>query len=76
MLAKTCLLSLSLLLFAGAAAAQTPSGSNLDGRRQQPIQRQIGQAESAVAHQRDRSAPLDIDRLYDEIMRASSRPSR
>ena len=75
MLTKTCLLSLSLLLFVGVAAAQTASGPDLDGRRPQSAQQQVGRAESAAAHQRDRSAPLDIDRLYDEIMRASSRPN-
>lgn len=75
MLTKTCLLSLSLLLFVGAAAAQTPSRANPGGHPQQPIQQQISQGDSAAAHRRDRSAPTDIDRLYDEIMRASSRPS-
>ena len=76
MLTRTCLLSLSLLLFVDGAAAQNPSGPDLVGRRQQPIQQQIGQRESAASHQRERSAPLDIDRLYDAIMRESSRPSR
>jgi hypothetical protein len=69
---KTSLLSLSLALFIGAAAAQPPSWPIASGRRSQPTQQQIDSREDNAARQRNRAVQSEVDRLYDEIMRASS----
>src|SRR6266446_2320398 len=69
---KTSLLSLSLALFIGAAAAQPPSWPIANGRRPQPTQQQIDSREDNAARQRYRGVQSEVDRLYDEIMRASS----
>ena len=69
---KALLLSLSLALFIGVAAAQTPSGPIVDGRRAQPTQQQVDSREDNRARQWNRGVQSEIDRLYDEIMRASA----
>jgi hypothetical protein len=69
---KAYLLSLSLALFIGVAAAQTPSWPIVDGRQLQPTQQQVDSKEDNRARQRNRDAQSQIDRLYDEIMRASA----
>jgi hypothetical protein len=69
---KTSLLSLSLALFIGAAAAQPPPWPIANGRRPQPTQQQIESREDNAARQRNRGVQSEVDRLYDEIMRASS----
>jgi hypothetical protein len=73
---KTCLLSLSLALFMGVAAAQPSSWPIANGRRPQPTQQQIDSREDNTARQWNRSVQSDIDRLYDEIMRASAPQGR
>ena len=73
---KTCLLSLSLALFMDVAAAQPPSWPIVNGRRPQPTQQQIDSREDNAARQWDRSVQLEVDRLYDVIMRASSLQGR
>jgi hypothetical protein len=69
---KTSLLSLSMALFIGAAAAQPPSWPIANGRRTQPTQEQIDSREHNSARQWDRAVQSEVDRLYVAIMRASS----
>lgn len=72
---KASALSLSSMLFIGAAAAQTPHGPIVDGRQLQPTQQQLESTEdkNAVEWNRwnSRVGP-EIDGLYDEIMRAAT----
>ena len=72
MIIERCLLSLSLTLFIGVAAAQTPSGPIVDGRQLQPTQQQVDSKQDNRARQRNRDVQSQIDRLYDEILRASA----
>ena len=72
MIIKAYLLSLSLALFIGVAAAQTPSGPIVDGRRPQPTQQQVDSRVDDRARQWNRRVQSEIDRLYDEILRASA----
>ena len=72
MIIKAYLLSLSLALFIGVAAAQTPSGPIVDGRQLQPTQQQVDSKQDNRARQRNRDVQSQIDRLYDEILRASA----
>jgi hypothetical protein len=72
MIIKACLLSLSLALFIGAAAAQTPSWPIVGGRQLQPTQQQVDSKEDNRARQWNRDVQSQVDRLYDEIMRASA----
>ena len=69
---KAFLLSLSLALFIGVAAAQTPSGPIVNGRQLQPTQQQVDSRKDDRALQWNRDVQSEIDRLYDEIMRASA----
>jgi hypothetical protein len=71
MIIKAYLLSLSLALFIGVAAAQTPSGPIVDGRQLQPTQQQVDRKQDNRARQRNRDVQSQIDRLYDEILRGS-----
>ena len=73
---KTSLLSLSMALFIGAAAAQPPSWPIANGRRPQPTQQQIDSREHNATCQWDRAFQSEVDRLYVEIMRASSPQGR
>jgi hypothetical protein len=73
---KTSLLPVSLALFIGAAAAQPPSWPIANGRRPQPTQQQIDDREADAARQWNRAVQSQVDRLYDEILRASSRHGR
>ena len=73
---KTSLLSLSLALFIGAAAAQPPSWPIANGRRPRPTQQQIDSREHNATCQWDRAFQSEVDRLYVEIMRASSPQGR
>lgn len=70
MLIKTSVLSLSFALFIGVAAAQAPSWPIVNGRHLQPTQQQVDSRLDDGARQRSRSVQSEIDRLYDEIMRA------
>jgi hypothetical protein len=63
---KTCAFSLSLVLFIGAAAAQTP---DVNSRQPQQTQQQF---ESNWNRWNNRVAP-ELDRLNAEIMRAAAR---
>ena len=72
MIIKAYLLSLSLALLIGVAAAQTPSGPIVDGRQLQPTQQQVDSKQDDRARQRNRDVQSQIDRLYDEILRASA----
>jgi hypothetical protein len=72
MIIEKCLLSLSLALFISVAAAQTPPGPIVDGRRQQPTQQKVDSKEDHSARQWSRGVQSEIDRLYDEVMRASA----
>ena len=69
---KTSLLSLSLALFIGAAAAQTRSWPIANGRRPQPTQQQIESRDGNAARRWNRDVQPEVDRLYDEIMRAAT----
>jgi hypothetical protein len=72
MIIERCLLSLSLALLIGVAAAQTPSGPIIDGRRPQPTQQQVDSRDDNRARQWNRGVQSEIDRLYEEVMRASA----
>ena len=69
---KTSLLPISLALFIGSAPAQPPSWPIADGRRPQPTQQQIDSREDTSARQWNHAVEPEVDRLYVEIMRASS----
>ena len=69
MLIKTSVLSLSLALFIGAAAAQAPSWPIIQGRHLQPTQQQVDSRVDDRARQWGRGVQSEIDRLYDEITR-------
>ena len=69
MLIKTSVLSLSLALFIGAAAAQARSWPIVEGRQLQPTQQQVDSKGDDRARQWSRGVQSEIDRLYDEIMR-------
>ena len=69
MLIKTSVLSLSLALFIGVAAAQAPSWPTVQGHQLQPTQQQVDSKGDERARQRSRGVQSEIDRLYDEIMR-------
>jgi hypothetical protein len=71
MLIKTSVLSLSLALFIGVAAAQARSWPIIEGRQLQPTQQQVDSRVDDRARQRSRGVQSEIDRLYDEIMRGS-----
>jgi hypothetical protein len=73
---KTSLLSLSLAFFINTAAAQPRSWPIANGRRPQPTQQQIdGRLENA-AREWNRRVGSQVDRLYDEIMRAAAPSER
>jgi hypothetical protein len=59
-------------LFIGVAGAQTVPEPIVNGHPPQPSQQLIDGRERAGTRARDRSVPLEIDRLYDELLRASS----
>ena len=69
---KAFLLSLSLALLTGVAAAQTPSAPIVNGRQLQPTQQQVDSREDNRARQWNRGVQSEIDRLYEEVMRASA----
>jgi hypothetical protein len=69
MLIKTFVLSLSLAVLIGGAAAQPPSWPIVKGRHLQPTQQQVDSKGDETARQRSRGVQSEIDRLYDEIMR-------
>ena len=69
MLIKTSVLSLSLALFIGVAAAQPPSWPIVNGRHLQPTQQQVDSRIDDRARQWSRGVQSEIDRLYHEIMR-------
>jgi hypothetical protein len=73
---KTSLLSLSVALFIGAAAAQPPSWPIANGRRPRPTQQQIDSREDDAARLWNRAVQSEVDRLYVEIMRASPQQGR
>ena len=73
---KTALLSLSLALFIDAAAAQPRSWPIADGRRPQPTQQQIDSRLDNAGRQWNRSVGSQVDRLYDEIIRAAAPSGR
>jgi hypothetical protein len=69
MLIKTSVLSLSLALFIGGAAAQAPSWPIVQGRHLQPTQQQVDSRIDDRARHWSRGVQSELDRLYDEIMR-------
>ena len=69
MLIKKPVLSLSVPLFIGVAAAQAPSWPIVKGRHLQPTQQQVDSKGDERARQWSRDVQSEIDRLYDEIMR-------
>jgi len=69
MLIKTSVVSLSLALFIGVAAAQAPTWPIAQSRHLQPTQQQIDSRLDDRARQWRRGVKSEIDRLYDEIMR-------
>lgn len=73
MIVRTPLLALSLLLIAGAAAAQSPIAG---GRRHQPTRQEVESRGVSMDREWNRSARTGTDRLYDEIMRAATPSAR
>ena len=73
---KTSLPSISLALFIGVAAAQPPPWPIANGGRPQPTQQQNNSREDDAARQWNRAVQSEVDRLYVEIMRASSPQGR
>ena len=73
---KTSLLSLFLILFMGIAAAQPRSRPINNGRRPQPTQQEIDTRADHAARQWGRAVQPNVDRLYDEILRASEQQGR
>ena len=71
MLIKASVLSLSLALFIGVAAAQAQSWPIVNGRHLQPTQQQVDSKGDNRSRQWSRGVQSEIDRLYDEIMRTS-----
>jgi hypothetical protein len=69
MLIKTSVLSFSLALFIGVAAAQASCWPIVNGRHLQPTQQQVDSGRDDRSRQWSRGVQSDIDRLYDEIMR-------
>jgi hypothetical protein len=69
MLIKASVLSLSLALFIGVAAAQAASWPIVNGHHLQPTQQQVDSRKDDRARQWSRGVQSEIDRLYDEIMR-------
>ena len=76
MIIKTCLLSLSSALFISAAAAQSLPGPVVGGRHLQPTQQTIDSKEDYATLQWHRRVQPEIDRLYEEVMRASAPQAR
>ena len=72
MIIKTCLLPLSFALLIGSAAAQTRPSPIVNGGQPPPTEQQVDSREAGRARERDVRIPPDIDRLYDEIMRAAT----
>jgi hypothetical protein len=72
---KACVISLSSMLLANATAAQTPHGPIEYGRQLQPTPEQFESMkdENVVEWKRwNAHVQSDVDRLYEEIMRAAS----
>jgi hypothetical protein len=76
MVIKACALSLSLALFAGIAAAQTPSGPTIGGRHLQPTEQQVESRQGNRASAWNTHTQSEVDKLYREIMRAATRVQR
>jgi hypothetical protein len=76
MIIRTSLLSLSLALFAGAAAAQSFPGPIVGGRQLQPTQQEADRRGGHATWQWNRRVQPEIDRLYREVIRASSPQAR
>jgi hypothetical protein len=74
---KASALFLSLTLFVGVAAAQPPSWPIVHGRQLQPTQQQLEGTSDRNATEwtrwNNRVQP-DVDRLYDEIIHATTQP--
>ena len=62
----------SRLPFQDLHAAQPPSWPIANGRRPQPTEQQIDSREDNASRQRNRAVQSEVDRLYVEIMRAST----
>jgi hypothetical protein len=71
MIVKTCLLSLPFALLIGTAAAQTGPWPIVNGRQPQATELQVESKQANKARERDVPVQPEIDRLYDEIMRAA-----
>ena len=72
---KASAILLSSTLFMGIAAAQTPYGTFADSRQLQPTQAQLESTndKNVVGWNRSNShVQPELDRLYDEIMRAAT----
>jgi hypothetical protein len=72
MIIRTPLAAMSLLLLAGAAAAQSLPGPIAGGRQHQPTWQEIDNRGDAPARQWNRWAQSETGRLYDEVIRASA----
>lgn len=66
---RTLLLAVSLLLTAGAAAAQSLI---VGGRQHQPTRQETESRMGLTGNAWNRRAQSQTDRLYDEIMRAAA----
>lgn len=76
MIVKMCALSLTPLLFAAVAAAQTPSGPTVNGRHLQPSEQQVESGEGDRARAWNARVESEVSRLYDEIVHTATRVKR
>jgi hypothetical protein len=58
----------------GVAAAQMSHGPIVDGRQSQPTQAQLESTHDVQWNRWNNRVQPDVDRLYDEIMRATTQP--
>jgi hypothetical protein len=58
----------------GVATAQTSRGPIVDGHQPQPTQAQLESTHDVQWNRWNNRVQPDIDRLYDEIMRATTQP--
>ena len=72
MIIRMSLVSPLPALFFGIAATQPPSGPTVDGHHLQPRQQQVDVKGDNNHRERDRRNQAVLDRLYYELLQASS----
>ena len=69
---NTCVLSLLFALPVSTAAAQTQPGPIVNGRQPQPTAQKVESKSGNRSREQDARDQSNIDRLYDQIMRAAA----